>query len=202
MASSGKRSNSGKERAIYASLRGSGVPEGEIAMHRFCDTLAEGQAPFEKDLQFFHVAFSKILNGEDPKKALQIERPRGRKANNADWARGLSITREVLTQIETGKRIPGELKRKIARKHRISIPTINRYIQKHRKTASWLNDFLDESPQRTAQYAELKKMFGEGISDLPYEMVDQLADELDSASPSIYNDICSAIKSILEQKAK
>ncbi len=190
------------KRLIYALMKAEGVPEGEIAMHRFCDALADQQAPFEKDLQFFCIAFSKIIKGENPKKALQIERTRGRKATMADWSRELSITRELIGQVAQGKRIPGELKRRIAKKHRISIPTINRYILEHQKLAYWFNDFVEDIPRRKKQHEELKNLFGEGVGKWSRSGADKVAAALDSASPSEYNEIRSTIKSFLEQKAK
>jgi hypothetical protein len=75
-----------------------GLTEGEKHFQRLVNAVDRGESPPADTLQFLAQAGRDILNGSNPKKALRLEKPQGRKKDD-----GLTVCRRIrLAQVLCG----------------------------------------------------------------------------------------------------
>jgi hypothetical protein len=63
-------------------IREHGLNEGGKHFYRLRQAMAQGQPPLVDTLQFLNDAGARILVGNDPKKALRLEKTQGRKKDH------------------------------------------------------------------------------------------------------------------------
>jgi len=119
----------------YEIMAASGFTEGEVMMQRFLDALRRDQ-PIPDDVkQFFAGSFQKIMDGELPKKALRIEKQKGRKTSAEErWPRIAAVVDIMKLNQDDGVSVEEAIHRVAQTRHK-SVKTLERYYKRYRLAA-------------------------------------------------------------------
>lgn len=173
------------------------LTEGEKVMWRFRDAVKNKTMLSENDINFLNVAFGKILDGEAPKKALNIEKPQGRKRRCSSNNSELAIATKVAL-LESQSVTHAEALRIVAKECVMSTRNVDRYCAKQDGKV-WA-EFIQSIPERSKEFAEIKKIFGDEIGEWPCTTINRLTQALKAAKPSEYLDIQRAVEAKLKAK--
>lgn len=105
--------------------------EGEKMMLRYIAAIDAGKIPEGEVLTFLREAFSRILAGEPPQKALTLERPQGNVKHHAGWWEALRMVARMDLLGETYE----QARDYIADTTGKSDKTIARYYSRHKDSA-------------------------------------------------------------------
>lgn len=83
-------------------LRQKRETKGQTALRHFLEARQQGKQADEADLEFLTKAFRKVMDGTDPRKALQLETGRGRKKNHRDEWHHWAIAEYIIRKMAAG----------------------------------------------------------------------------------------------------
>jgi len=191
-----------KSQADEAWLR-SKYTAGEVVLVHFVKAHGNNAPQSEEDIAFLAEAFQKILDGENPKKALRLEKKQGRKSGGRQLRLEQSLAWEVAENYITKKsRSHADAIRKVSSKHNIPFDTLKRYWGKWGKPAIIMaTDALPENIRKWQSiYKELLSTFG-NVDNWSCPYAEEIYNLLLNAPPSEYNKLVAQIKSITDTKS-
>ncbi len=133
-------------------LKEAGMTEGEVHMSRFVSAIEKGEQPPAETMKFFQSGFNEVLSGTPAKKALKLEKSRGRKGVSkkvGELARQVRITKGVLMLRRRGLSLEKSFEL-VSAATDLSYKTLERYYKKckrHAEANLWLDEvteLLDE----------------------------------------------------------
>lgn len=132
------------------------TPKGAEMMDRFCVALEAGRIPDNETLVYFLKAFREIKSGAPPKKALELERSRGRKEPYSAIECGprIEIAGAVVDCMTGGMSYERSVVC-VAEKYRISGKTVQRHYATYR-------DFVREARKINKAFLDIAKTIEQG----------------------------------------
>lgn len=183
-----------------------GLLEGEKVLWRFCDAVNHNKAISETDLRIIATAFQKILDGEAPKKALNLEgRPRGRKAKTAKEAVPESRIAQEIVRLVDEEKVPLKVAiAQVAKDRKVTPASAKRYYYAHNELERSMRDFNAQimDPALNKIEREMVDLFGEGLLEMAWDVPHKLNSYLKALPPSKYLKEVAEIKSIIEKNRK
>jgi len=168
-------------------------PEGKALLERFIEAVEIGQAPEVADMDELATAFKKILQGESPKKALNLQgkQSQGQKEKSIPelFRHEFKIAHDILKRSKGNKKRTIELSKKAAIANQVSERTVSNWLKKYLPFFIFYHT-LSESK---SSLEHIEKYFGdeyaEVIKDLSNSGLNQLSLMVENAKPSEINQI-------------
>jgi uncharacterized FlaG/YvyC family protein len=170
-------------------------PAGEKMLERFINAVKTDETPDKTDMQELAKAFGRILQGENPKKVLNLERQQGRlekKLSDLNQHE-FKIAHEILDKSQGKTSRIKALKQEAADKHHVSIRTISNWIKKYQPIFKSQTRLMEIGKQLDKELKTIKTHFGnkydEVINQFSVQGINSLYQIIREASPSEINEI-------------
>lgn len=139
---------------------------GEQRLQQFVEAVEKDEPLDDVLLRELAADFRQLLGGEDPKRALHLLKPRGRRADSLNTGlRKVGLVLLVIRQMQSGQSKATALE-SVSNDHHVAYRTLQRYYDDHHQHARQLSTAIDRLNTTAAQAAPTITRFAEAARRL------------------------------------